>query len=130
MRQQALKILGLAIRISACWKAYCTRALPVNTIRPIPIVDLTPGSISIAADRLVAKRPGQPSPKHRRPEGSNCRPHSTGQGPHRFRVPKAFWANAKTILRTEPVETSRSGSGAQEGRQARCRADGGELSLS
>ena len=40
--------------------------LPVNTIGPI--VDLTPGSISIAVDRLVAKGLGQPveSAKDRR----------------------------------------------------------------
>ena len=70
--------------------------LPVNTIGPI--VDLTPGSISIAVDRLVAKSLGQPGRERRRPARSDRRPHPARQGPHCSGLPKAFRADEKSVL--------------------------------
>ncbi len=52
--------------------------LPVNTIGPI--VDLTPGSISIAVDRLFAK--GYPA----------------WEGPHRSGFQKAFRADEESVI--------------------------------
>src|ERR1700729_3050920 len=70
--------------------------LPVNTIGPI--VDLTPGSISIAGDRLVGK--GLVS----RVESAEDRrvrivaPTPAWQGSHRFRLSKAFRTDEESIL--------------------------------
>src|SRR5260221_14643258 len=70
--------------------------LPVNTIGPI--VDLTPGSISIAVDRLVAERLGQPGRERPRPARSDRGPLGTRQGPHCSRLPKAFRADEESVL--------------------------------
>ena len=74
--------------------------LPVNTIGPI--VDLTPGSISIAVDRLVEKGLVSRVESAERPARSDRRPHPTRQGPHCFRLSKAFRADEESVLRTEP----------------------------
>src|ERR1700757_149131 len=71
--------------------------LPVNTIGPI--VDLTPGSISIAVDRLFAK--GLVS---RVESGENRRfrcAHITRQGSHCPSLPKAWRANEEGVLGAE-----------------------------
>jgi MarR family 2-MHQ and catechol resistance regulon transcriptional repressor len=97
--------------------------LPVNTIGPI--VDLTPGSISIAVDR---ERLGQQGRERRRPPRSDRRPHPARQGPHCSGLPKACGADEESVLRTESGGASRARRGAEESRQARCRAHGAELS--
>ena len=99
--------------------------LPVNTIGPI--VDLTPGSISIAVDRLFEKGLVTRVESSRRPARSNRRTHPTRQGSHCFRLSKAFRANEKSVLRTEPGGASRARKGAEKSRQEGCRADGAEL---
>jgi hypothetical protein len=70
--------------------------MPVNTIGPI--VDLTPGSISIALDRLLRERPGQPGREHRRPARSHRCPDPARQGSHCSSLPKAFRADEKSVL--------------------------------
>jgi hypothetical protein len=70
--------------------------LPVNTIGPI--VDLTPGSISIAVDRLVAKGLVSRGRERRRQARSDCCPHPARQGPHCSGLPKAFRADEESVL--------------------------------
>ena len=98
--------------------------LPVNTIGPI--VDLTPGSISIAVDRLFAK--GLVS---RVESGEDRRVRIVALTPRgRDLIAPAFRKHAgqmrKSVLGAEPGGTSQPRSGAQENRQARCGADGAE----
>jgi MarR family transcriptional regulator, 2-MHQ and catechol-resistance regulon repressor len=74
--------------------------LPVNTIGPI--VDLTPGSISTAVDRLVSKglvsRVG--SAEDRRVRIVALTPQ--GKDSHCSRLSKAFRADEESVLRTKP----------------------------
>ena len=86
--------------------------LPVNTIGPI--VDLTPGSISIAVDRLFAKGLGQPGRERRRPPGSHRCAHIARQGSHCSSLPKACRANEEGVLGAELGGTSQPRSGAEE----------------
>ena len=69
--------------------------LPVNTIGPI--VDLTPGSISIAVDRLFAKGFSRVESG----EGRRVRirrPHPARQGAHCSSFPKACRADEESVL--------------------------------
>jgi hypothetical protein len=100
--------------------------LPVNTIGPI--VDLTPGSISTAVDRLFAKGLVRPGRERRGPACSDRRPHPARQGTYCSGLPRACRADEKSVLRIEPGGTSHARRGAEESRQARCRAHGAELS--
>jgi hypothetical protein len=78
------------------------RPRPVSSIPAVnttgPIVDLTPGSISIAVDRLVAKGLVDRVREPRRPTRSDRSPHLTWQGSHCFRLSKAFWADEESVL--------------------------------
>src|SRR6201993_151632 len=71
--------------------------LPVNTIGPI--VDLTPGSISIAVDRLFAK--GLVSRVESGEDRSYRCAHITRQGSHCPSLPKAWRANEEGVLGAE-----------------------------
>ena len=74
--------------------------LPVNTIGPI--VDLTPGSISILVDRLVAKGLVNrvESAEDRRVRIVALTPQ--GKDLICFRLSKAFRADEESVLRTKP----------------------------
>ena len=76
--------------------------LPVNTIGPI--VDLTPGSISIAVDRLFAK--GLVSRVESGEDRSYRCAHITRQGSHCPSLPKAWRANEEGVLGGELGGTS------------------------
>jgi len=78
--------------------------LPLNTIGPT--VDLTPGSISIGVDRLVARGLVRriESAEDRRVRIVALTP--TRQGPNCFSLPKAFRAEEEGVLWTEPRGTS------------------------
>jgi MarR family 2-MHQ and catechol resistance regulon transcriptional repressor len=102
------------------------RSLPVNTIGPI--VDPTPGSISIAVDRLVAKGlvSRVESTEDRRIRIVALTPRGKDLIVPAFRKHSGQMRKAFSELSPEELRSPRSD--AQEGRQARCRADGGELS--
>ena len=102
--------------------------LPVNTIGPI--VDLTPGSISIAVDRLVAKGlvSRVESAEDRRVRIVALTPRGKDLIVSAFRKHSGQMKRVFSELSPEELRGLEVKLEAQESRQARCRADGGELS--
>ena len=100
--------------------------LPVNTIGPM--VNLTPGSISIAVDRLVAKGlvSRVESAEDRRVRIVALTPRGKDLIVSAFR--KHSGQMKRVFSELSPEELRGLEVTAQESRQARCRADGGELS--
>ena len=99
--------------------------LPVNTIGPI--VDLTPGSISIAVDRLFAKGlvSRVESAEDRRVRIVALTPRGKDLIVSAFRKHSGQMKRVFSELSPEELRAPRSG--AEESRQARCRAHGAEL---
>src|SRR6202035_3379723 len=82
---------------------------------------------AMMSESKIEEGPGQPGRERRRPARADRRSRSAWQRPHCYGLPKACWTDEKSVLRTESGGTSWPRNGAEESRQARCRAHGAEL---